>query len=119
MAQGTAGRVVLPGGPAGPGGEGGGPAGPGDRSDAGVAEAGAPTPTGPAEAPELKPVVEWQDLDNAKVEFDQPTYDYFRSADAQSLAESVKTTEAQDANGKVIGLQITGSPRGRRPTSST
>jgi membrane-associated protease RseP (regulator of RpoE activity) len=111
-----AGRVRMPGeaAPTGPGGA-EAPGTSAERREPGLAGGGpAVAPAAPAAGPaaDLKPEVTWRNLDNADVAFDQGTYDYFRSADAQALAESVKTQEATDASGRVIGLKITGISQG-------
>lgn len=59
---------------------------------------------------DLKPEIEYnpRNRNQRAIKFDNNTYKYFRSKNAKSVAESVKTQIAKDKNGRVIGLRITG-----------
>jgi membrane-associated protease RseP (regulator of RpoE activity) len=84
----------------------------GGRETAGVVSPEAPgTPSGTSSgsaASRINPTVEWENGNSARVEFDQGTFDFFKGGDADTLASSVKTQEARDPQGNVIGLEITG-----------
>lgn len=81
-----------------------------EGGDAGRVEGGV-TVVGPEETvklQDLEPIVTWEDRNRARVEFDQKTIDWLRSADSDAIAKSVKTQVARDRQGRVIGLRITG-----------
>ncbi len=69
-----------------------------------------PDATEPPAVEDIKPTLTWEDerRTRARIEFDQTTYDYMRSRDAQSIAKTVKTQVLKDGQGKTVGLQFTG-----------
>jgi S1-C subfamily serine protease len=68
---------------------------------------GAPAPAG-TKVEDVKPKIEWESYNKARIEFNQDTFDYFRSRDPDTVAKSVKTQVAKDKKtGKTLGLKIT------------
>jgi len=85
----------------------GAPAGPTEGSVSVVGEE--PVAPEPYVAPDdAEEMVKWESPTKANVEVDQPTWDWLRKSDPDTVAGSVKTQVARDEQGRVIGLQITG-----------
>ncbi|MDJ0523436.1 MAG: PDZ domain-containing protein, partial [Planctomycetota bacterium] len=59
---------------------------------------------------DLKPEIEYnpRNRNQRAIKFDNNSYRYFRGKNAKNIAESVKTKIAKDANGRTIGLRLTG-----------
>ncbi len=106
LPSGLAGKVKVArvGGAAAPGGDGTPIEG---RTESGVT-GGVDLGPEPVIAPEQEPMVVYETPELARVEVDQPTFDWLRKSDADTLAKSVSTQVARDEQGQVIGLVITG-----------
>jgi hypothetical protein len=58
---------------------------------------------------DLEPVIERTSPNLVEIRFDNNSFDYFRNADADSVASTVKTQVAKDPQtGETLGLRITG-----------